>query len=111
MTNGVTIDQELTFADHIRRLTGRCFHCLRQLRLSDECWRPTLSIPLWTHWSSVGSTTVRSARWRTRRPPAAAPTSSQCCSSTDRSQVEVRQHLRNHTWRSALAADLAACRL
>jgi len=28
---GVTIDQELTFADHIRRLTGRCFHCLRQL--------------------------------------------------------------------------------
>ena len=29
---GVTIDQELTFADHIRRLTGRCFHCLRQLR-------------------------------------------------------------------------------
>jgi len=29
---GVTIDQELTLADHIRRLTGRCFHCLRQLR-------------------------------------------------------------------------------
>jgi len=28
----VTIDQELTFADHIQRLTGRCFHCLRQLR-------------------------------------------------------------------------------
>jgi len=29
---GVTLDQELTFADHIRRLTGRCFHSLRQLR-------------------------------------------------------------------------------
>ena len=28
---GVTIDQELTFADHIKRITGRCFHCLRQL--------------------------------------------------------------------------------
>jgi len=29
---GVTLDQELTFADHIRRLTGRYFHSLRQLR-------------------------------------------------------------------------------
>jgi len=28
---GVTLDQELTFADHIRRPTGRCFHSLRQL--------------------------------------------------------------------------------
>jgi len=28
----VTLDQELTFADHIRRLTGRCFHSLMQLR-------------------------------------------------------------------------------
>jgi len=28
----ITIDQELTFADHIRQLTGRCFYCLRQLR-------------------------------------------------------------------------------
>jgi len=34
---GVTIDQKLTFADHIRRLIGRCFHCLRQLYVqSDE---------------------------------------------------------------------------
>jgi len=29
---GVTLDQELTFADHIRRLTGRCFYSLRHLR-------------------------------------------------------------------------------
>jgi len=29
---GVTIDQELTFTDHIQGLTGRCFHCLIQLR-------------------------------------------------------------------------------
>jgi len=29
---GVTLDQELSFADHIRRLTGRCFLSLRQLR-------------------------------------------------------------------------------
>jgi len=28
---GVTIDQQLTFADHVRRITGRCFHSLRQL--------------------------------------------------------------------------------
>ena len=29
---GVTIDQRLTFGNHIKRITGRCFHCLRQLR-------------------------------------------------------------------------------
>jgi hypothetical protein len=29
---GVTIDQEITFADHIRRLASRCFYWLRQLR-------------------------------------------------------------------------------
>jgi len=28
---GVTIDQQLTFADHARRIIGRCFHCMRQL--------------------------------------------------------------------------------
>ena len=26
---GVTIDQQLTFADHVRRIAERCFHCLR----------------------------------------------------------------------------------
>jgi len=29
---GITTNQELTFADHIRQLTGRCFRCPRQLR-------------------------------------------------------------------------------
>ena len=28
---GVTIDQQLTFADHVKCITGCCFHCLRQL--------------------------------------------------------------------------------
>jgi len=28
---GVTIDQQLTFADHVRRIIGRCIHSLRQL--------------------------------------------------------------------------------
>ena len=43
---GVTLDQELTFADHIRRLTGRCFHSLRQLRSIRRYCRP-LPSSLW----------------------------------------------------------------
>jgi len=27
----LAIDQQLTFADHVRRIIGRCFHSLRQL--------------------------------------------------------------------------------
>ena len=30
---GVTIDQELSFADHVRRLSGQCFYWLRQIRV------------------------------------------------------------------------------
>jgi hypothetical protein len=37
---GVVIDNKLTFADHIRKLVGRCFYQLRQLRMI----RRTLSI-------------------------------------------------------------------
>ena len=30
---GVTIDQELSFANYVRRLSGQCFYWLRQIRV------------------------------------------------------------------------------
>jgi len=30
---GVTIDQELSFADYVKRLSGQCFYWLRQIRV------------------------------------------------------------------------------
>ena len=80
---GVTIDQELAFADHIRRLTGRCFHCLRQLRSIRRMLTTDTIITLVNTGCQSDWLLQRSPRWRTRRPPAAAPSSSQRCSSTN----------------------------
>jgi len=55
---GVTLDQELTFADHIRRLTGRCFHSLRQLRSIRRILTTDTIITLVNALSSVELTTV-----------------------------------------------------
>jgi len=39
---GVTIEEQLTFADHVRRIIGRCFHSVRQLpsirTLTNDDW-------------------------------------------------------------------------
>ena len=111
---GVSIDQELTFADHIRSLACRCFFWIRQLRSVRRTLTSDIVIALVDALIISPLDSIATAFWLER-------TISTCGSckvystprrgETDSSQTEVRQHLVNNTRRPPPAANPATCRL
>jgi len=109
---GVSIDQELTFADHIRSLACRCFFWIRQLRsvrrtlTSDTIIAlvDALVISRLDYCNSV-------LGWSIRHSPAEAARCTQRRSETDSPQTEVRQHLVSNTRCPPRAANPVTSRI
>jgi len=68
---GVSIDQQLTFADHIRSLACRCFFWIRQLRSVRRTLTSDTSIAFYSDHQSARLLQWRSG-WSVRHPLAAA---------------------------------------
>ena len=103
---GVLLDSKLTFAPHVRRLSGRCFYHIRQLKtvrrsLTEDAAK-SLVHAFVTSRIYYCNSVIYGARAAHIQPL------QNVLNSTDTAQTEVRPHHQRHPRSTALSAHLAA---